>query len=76
MQRHYPSVVASKRCTKALPGSSSLHLLVGAVSNKQGFSYVFGKMQVMKLVRDSMLRLVKWNIGTVLGKEMELVNSF
>ena len=45
-----------------------------AVKNEQGFSY-FERVRVKKLVHNVKLRLATLNIGTLIGKGMELVDT-
>ena len=50
-------------------GASRQHL--GVIKYKQGFS---GRIQVKNLVHEQRLRLASWNIGSLTGKTMELVD--
>lgn len=67
LHRPPPGVVTSKGWDRAL-----LHR--GAVSKLKVLAYS-GRMPIKKLVQDSKLRLVTWNIGTLSEKEMELVDT-
>ena len=52
----------------------ALHRRLGAVKNGQRFSRFSGQAQVQKLVQDYRFRVATWNIGTLNGKTMELVD--
>ena len=51
------------------------HRRPGAMINEQGFLHQSGRVRVKKQVQDSSLRLATWNIGTLSGKGMELVDT-
>jgi exonuclease III len=51
-----------------------LHRHLDVNENKQGFPHFFGWVRVKKLVQDTRIRLGTWNIGTLTGKSMELVD--
>ena len=55
-------------------GQGASHQRPGAVINEQGFLH-YGQVRVKKLVHDSKLRLATWNIGTLTGKGMEIVDT-
>lgn len=52
-----------------------LHRRPDAVLNKQGFPRSSGPPRVKKLVQNYRLRLATWNIRTLTGKAMELVDT-
>lgn len=47
--------------------------VLGAVSNEQGFPYLFGRDIVKKLVHESMIQLGARNIGALTSKRTEVV---
>jgi len=51
------------------------HRRLGVMINEQGFLHQSGQVRVKKQVQDSSLRLATWNIGTLSGKGMELVDT-
>jgi len=52
-----------------------LHRCLDVVKNKQGFSHLRERVWVKKLVRESKIRFGTWNIGTLVGKSMKVVDS-
>ena len=64
---HLPSGVSKN-------GQEVSHRCSGVVINEQEFLH-YGRVRVKKLVHDSKLRLVIWNIGTLTGKGMEIVDT-
>ena len=67
--------------SNALYGSSTvsneqepLHQHPDVVKNMQGFSHFNGRVWVKKLVHKSRIRFGTWNIGTLTGKSMEIVD--
>ncbi|KAL4197283.1 hypothetical protein AMTRI_Chr04g250330 [Amborella trichopoda] len=46
-----------------------------AMKNRQGFPRHPRRAQVKKLVQENRIRLVTWNVGTLTGKSMELVDT-
>ena len=52
----------------------ALHRRPDAIENKQGFSYVNERVRVKKLAHGSRIRIATWNIGTLTGKLLELVD--
>ena len=64
---HLPSGVSKN-------GQGAPHRRSGAVINEQGFLH-YGRVRVKKLVHDSKLRLATWNIGILIGKGMEIVDT-
>ena len=55
-------------------GQGASHRRPSAVINEQGFLH-YRRVRVKKLVHDSKLRLATWNIGTLTGKGMEIVDT-
>ena len=51
----------------------ALHRRPDAMKNMQGFPH-HGRVWVKKLVQESRIRLATWNIGTLTGKSIELVD--
>ncbi|KAL5191016.1 Craniofacial development protein 2 [Glycine soja] len=67
--------------SNALYGSStvskeqgSLHRRPDVVKSKQGFPHFRERVWVKKLVHDRRIRFGTWNIGTLTGKSMEIVD--
>ncbi|KAH1196522.1 Glutathione hydrolase 1 [Glycine max] len=67
--------------SNALYGSSTvskeqgpLHRRPDVVKSKQGFPHFRERVWVKKLVHDSRIRFGTWNIGTLTGKSMEIVD--
>ncbi|KAL5157576.1 Craniofacial development protein 2 [Glycine soja] len=67
--------------SNALYGSStvskeqgSLHCRSDVVKSKQGFPHFRERVWVKKLVHDRRIRFGTWNIGTLTGKSMEIVD--
>ncbi|KAL5146296.1 Craniofacial development protein 2 [Glycine soja] len=67
--------------SNALYGSSTvskeqgpLHRRPDVVKSKQGFSHFRERVWVKKLVHDRRIRFGTWNIGTLTGKSMEIVD--
>ncbi|RZB42550.1 Craniofacial development protein 2 [Glycine soja] len=67
--------------SNALYGSSTvskeqgpLHRRPDAVKSKQGFPHSRERVWVKKLVHDRRIRFGTWNIGTLTGKSMEIVD--
>ncbi|KAH1262945.1 Phosphoinositide phospholipase C 6 [Glycine max] len=73
--------------TRSLPGSNALygsstvskeqgplHRRPDVVKSKQGFPHFRERVWVKKLVHDRMIRFGTWNIGTLTGKSMEIVD--
>src|SRR5262245_42560658 len=53
-----------------------LHRRPGAVLNRQGFPHFRGRVRgARKLVQNKKLRLGTWNIGSLTGKLMEVVDT-
>lgn len=65
-------IAPASGCSKNLLGVSHQHL--GAVIKQQGFSRQRGGVRVKKLAHDCRLRLARWNIGSLTGKTLELVD--
>ena len=68
--------------SNALYGSSTvsneqgpLHRRLDVVKNKQGFPHLRERVRVKKLVHESRIRFGTWNIGTLTGKSMEVVDT-
>ena len=51
------------------------HRCPGAVKNWQGFLRAFGRTRVKKLVHDHRIRVASWNVGTLTGKTLDLVDA-
>ena len=69
-----PDVVLSEQgLVRASPGSDAPQWRPIAVSNEQGFSCGLGQTRVKKLVQNYRIRLASWNIGTLTGKCIELI---
>ncbi|KAJ0970135.1 hypothetical protein J5N97_023012 [Dioscorea zingiberensis] len=51
------------------------HRRPDVVLNEQGFSHLSGRVRVKKLVHESRIRIGSWNIGSLTGKSMELVDT-
>ena len=64
---HLPSGVSKN-------GQGALHCRLGAVISEQSFSCLPGWAQVKKLAHNFRIRLATWNIGSLMGKTMELVD--
>jgi hypothetical protein len=62
------------RVARSSPGSDASHRRPGVVSNRQGFPHFVGRVGVKKLVQDHKIRLATWNIGSLTGKLVELVD--
>ena len=67
--------------SNALYGSSTvskeqgpLHRRPDVVKSKQGFPHFRERVWVKKLVHDRRIRFGTWNIGTLTGKSMEIVD--
>ena len=67
--------------SNALYGSSTvskeqgpLHRRPDVVKSKQGFPHFRERVRVKKLVHDRRIRFGTWNIGTLTGKSMEIVD--
>ena len=73
---------------RSLPGSNTLygsstvsnkqgplHHRLDVVKNKQGFPHLRERVRVKKLVHDNRIRFGTWNIGTLIGKSMEIVDT-
>lgn len=73
---------------RSLPGSNALyrsstvsneqgplHRRPDVVLNEQGFSHFSGRMWVKKLAQKHRIRFATWNIGTLTGKSMEVVDT-
>ena len=73
---------------RSLPGSNALyssstvsneqgplHRRLDVVKNKQGFPHLRERVRVKKLVHESRIRFGTWNIGTLTGKSMEVVDT-
>ncbi|KAL5190712.1 Craniofacial development protein 2 [Glycine soja] len=67
--------------SNALYGSSTvskeqgpLHRRLDVVKSKQGFPHFRERVWVKKLVHDRRIRFGTWNIGTLTGKSMEIVD--
>ncbi|RZB81212.1 LINE-1 retrotransposable element ORF2 protein isoform B [Glycine soja] len=52
----------------------SLHRRPDVVKSKQGFPHFRERVWVKKLVHDRRIRFGTWNIGTLIGKSMEIVD--
>ena len=52
-----------------------LHRRPDVVLNEQGSPHLFGRVWVKKLVHGNKIRLGTWNIGTLTGKAMEVVDT-
>ena len=63
---HSPNVVKNWQ--------GALHRHLDAMKNMQGFSH-HGRVWVKKLVQESRIHLATWNIGTLTGKSIELVDT-
>ncbi|KAH1232354.1 Craniofacial development protein 2 [Glycine max] len=65
---------------RSLPGSNALyssrplHRRPDVVKSKQGFPHFRERVWVKKLVHDRRIRFGTWNIGTLTGKSMEIVD--
>jgi len=73
---------------RSLPGSNALyssstvsneqgplHRRLDVVKNKQGFPHLRKRVRVKKLVHENRIRFGTWNIGTLTGKSMEVVDT-
>ncbi len=73
---------------RSLPGSNALycsstvsseleplHRRPDAVKNKQGFPHFCERVWVKKLVHERRIRFGTWNVGTLTGKSMEIVDT-
>jgi len=73
---------------RSLPGSNALyssstvtneqgplHRRLDVVKNKQGFPHLHERVRVKKLVHKNRIRFGTWNIGTLTGKSMEVVDT-
>ncbi|KAL5164575.1 Craniofacial development protein 2 [Glycine soja] len=77
----YLSSLMSLPGSNALYGSSTvskeqgpLHRRPDVVKSKQGFPHFSERVWVKKLVHDRRIRFGTWNIGTLTGKSMEIVD--
>jgi len=52
-----------------------LHRRPGVVLNKQGSSHLSERVWVKKLVQGNKIRFGTWNIGTLTGKSLEVVDT-
>ena len=80
--RHICANARSLPGSNALYGSSTvsnelepLHRRPDVVLNEQGFPHLTGRMWVKKLAQESLIRFGSWNIGTLTGKSMEVVDT-
>jgi exonuclease III len=56
--------------------SDALHRRLDVVSNEQGFSHLTRRVRgARKLVGESRIRLGSWNVGSLIGKIRELVDT-
>ena len=56
--------------------SGALHRCPGVVKNEQGSSHLSQRMRrVRKLVESTRIRLGSWNVGSLIGKLRELVDT-
>ena len=56
--------------------SGALHRRPGVVKNEQGFSHLSRRVRrVRKLVEPTRIRLGSWNVGSLIGKLIELVDT-
>ena len=73
---------------RSLPGSNALyssstvsneqgalHRCLDVVKNKQVFPHLRERVRIKKLVHENMIRFGTWNIGTLTGKSMEVVDT-
>ena len=55
--------------------NGALHLRPGVVKNEQGFSHFPRRVRrVRKLAEPTRIRIVSWNVGSLMGKLRELVD--
>lgn len=52
-----------------------LHSHLNVVKNTQGFPHFHERVWVKKLVHESEIHFGSWNIGTLSGKSMKIVNT-
>ena len=76
---HSPDVAKNWRGAPHPPNvvknwQGALHRRPDAMKNMQGFPH-HGRVWVKKLVQESRIRLATWNIGTLTGKSIELVDT-
>ncbi|XP_020233683.1 craniofacial development protein 2-like [Cajanus cajan] len=81
-QRCYVDIARSLPGSNALYGSSTvsnvqgpLHRRPDVVLNRQGFPHTSERVRVKKLVHETKIRIGTWNVGTLTGKAMEIVDT-
>ena len=69
------AVINRQGQARTSPVSDAPHRRPGVVKSRQGFPHFHGRVRVKKLVQENKLRLGSWNIGTLTGRGMELVDT-
>jgi len=60
---------------RALLVSNTLHWSLGVMKNGQEFLHFDGQVQVKKLVQEDRIGLCTWNIRSLIGKLLEIVDT-
>ncbi|KAM7489846.1 hypothetical protein LguiB_027330 [Lonicera macranthoides] len=73
--RSLPRSNALDRPSPVTNEQGPLHRRLDVVKNKQGFPHLCERVRVKKLVHERRIRFGTWNIGTLTGKSMEIVDT-
>ena len=62
------------KVARSLSRNEAPHRRLNVLLNQQGFPYFYERVRVKKLAHEYRIRLVSWNIGSLIGSLAELVD--